>query len=96
MPPGILPGDMTTCIQSWRGIKKTGNLSGPLFLAILAGAASFLKPHGGDGGCKSCNVELYYNINIYIALSAEVPGETARSGANQPDGAATGGAEGYT
>ena len=33
-------------------------------------------------------------IVIYIALSAEVSGETARSGANQPAGAATGGAEG--
>ena len=33
-------------LQSWRGIKKTGNLSGQLFLVILAGAASFLKPCG--------------------------------------------------
>ena len=34
-------------LQSWCGIKKNrGNLSGPLFLVILAGAASFLKPCG--------------------------------------------------
>ena len=33
-------------------------------------------------------------ILTYIALSAEVSGETACSGANQPAGAATGGAEG--
>ena len=29
-------------LQSWCGVKKTGNLSGPLFLAVLAGVAFFL------------------------------------------------------
>ena len=34
----------TGALQFWCGIKKTGILSGPLFLAILAGSASFLSP----------------------------------------------------
>ena len=72
--PDLMPCHLPLqTLQSWRGIKKTGNLSDPLFLAILAGAASFLKPHGSDGGCKSCNVELYYNnINIYRTLRRSV------------------------
>eukprot|EP00966_Prymnesium_polylepis_P318760 7361847-Prymnesium_polylepis.1 len=36
--------DPPLTIQFWCGIKKTGVLSGPLFLAILAGSASFLSP----------------------------------------------------
>eukprot|EP00966_Prymnesium_polylepis_P015268 353256-Prymnesium_polylepis.1 len=31
-------------VQFWCGMKKTGILSGPLFLAILAGSASFVSP----------------------------------------------------
>ena len=36
-------------LQSWRGIKKTGILSGPLFLAVLAMAAFFLSPWWRQG-----------------------------------------------
>ena len=82
-------------VQSWRGIKKTEpNLQARFLKPFWRGRPRFLSRTAATGDASHAMLNYITIILTYIALSAEVSDETARSGANQPAGAATGGAEG--